>query len=183
MEIFFAHHSFKWANSAARNAAVSCVIVGIAPRDVGQAKVLFDGSFSRAVANINAYLVDGPDIYVESRPSPMSEQLPSMLTGSVPNDGGNLILSREDIGLLETRGHRLDDLIHRFFGSEDYLQGGVRSCLVIGDGEVDAARAVPEIAARLDRVAALRATSKKKETREQLASVPHRFQYRGQIPY
>src|SRR5207248_9844837 len=65
---------------------------------------------------------------------------------------------------------------------EDYLQGFTRFCLVISDEDLPLARRVKPIAERLDRVAALRLESKKKETREQLSRVPHRFQHRGEIP-
>jgi len=62
------------------------------------------------------------------------------------------------------------------------LHGHVRSCLVIGDDQVGTAEAIPEINSRLAEVSRLRSESKKKETREQLAALPHRFQHRGEIP-
>jgi len=181
IEIFFAHHSFKWANSAARNAGVTCVIVGIAPKTLQLKKTVFDGEFSRSVSNINGYLVDGANIYVESQPKPMS-RLPAMLTGSVPNDGGNLLLMQADARLLRARCTNIGSLIHPFFGSEDFLQGQTRYCLVIADHEVEFVRTIPDLADRLDRIVEQRSDSKKKETREQLAQVPHRFQHRGPIP-
>lgn len=184
IEIFFAHHSFKWSNSAAHNAGVTCVIVGIAPKHLRLRKTISDGEFTRSVGNINAYLIDSADIYVESKSKPMSRQLPTMLTGSVPNDGGNLILNMDELRLLKSHSRNVERLLHPFFGSDDYLQGATRYCLVIDDDDrsIVSAFMIDEIAARLASVAALRLDSKKKETREQLAKVPHRFQHRGQIP-
>jgi len=41
--------------------------------------------------NINAYLVDGPDVVLQSRGDPLSA-VPPMNKGSQPTDGGHLIL-------------------------------------------------------------------------------------------
>ena len=182
IEIVFAHPSFKWANNAARNAGVTCVIIGIARKGARSEKVLYEDDFARTVTNINAYLISGSDIVVESIPRPLSPSLPAMQTGSVPNDGGNLILDPNEYRELALQAPHTVRLTHRFFGSADYLQGDVRYCLVIPDDEANEAALTPNIGERLKRIAALRAVSKKKETREQLAKVPHRFQHRGDIP-
>lgn len=105
-----------------------------------------------------------------------------MLTGSVPNDGGNLILDTSEVLELVARYPDAETFIHPFYGSEDFLQGDARYCLVIDDDKVVMARQIEPIIRRLDAVAGLRANSKKKETREQLSKVPHRFQHRGDIP-
>jgi hypothetical protein len=182
IEIAFAHLSFKWSNSAARNAGVTCVIIGLSRRGQQYKKVMYDGDFSRTVSNINAYLVEGADLFVESVPTPQSQFLPPMQTGSVPNDGGNLILEPEEVHALISELPSSGRLIHPFLGSQDYLHGLVRSCLVIPDHDLPFARQLLPVSERLDRVAALRAVSKKKETREQLSKAPHRFQHRGEIP-
>lgn len=182
IEIIFTHHSFKWSNSAVRNAGVTCVIVGIALKKAQIKKAIYDEEFSRSASNINAYLIDGADLFVESHPTPHSPSLPLMQTGSVPNDGGNLILDAEEVRSLTENFPESRQLIHPFFGSQDYLQGMTRSCLVISDEQIALARAVPPISQRLDQVISLRLASKKKETREHLSKVPHRFQHRGAIP-
>jgi hypothetical protein len=182
IEIAFAHLSFRWSNSAARNAGVTCVIIGIGPRNNKARKTIYHGDLSRSVSNINAYLIEGDDLFVVSKPTPLASFLPAMLTGSVPNDGGNLILDPDEVRSLSRESPESSRLIHPFFGSEDYLQGLTRSCLVIADDDVPFARGVSSIAARLNQVAELRLQSKKKEAREHLAKVPHRFQHRGAIP-
>ena len=182
IEIVFAHESFKWANSAVHNAGVICVIVGIAPRTKMLNKFIYGSDFSRSVKNINAYLVDGDNLFVQSRPDPIVCFMPKMLTGSVPNDGGNLLLDISEVKHLKTHHPELNGIIHPFYGSEDFLRGKIRSCLVIEDDQVKAMREIKLISHRLDAVAELRAKSTKKETREQLSKVPHRFQHRGIIP-
>lgn len=182
VEIAFARHSFKWANSAMHNAGVTCVIIGIALRSKKLRKTIFSEDFSRSASNINAYLVDGDDLFVESRPDPIVDFFPKMLTGSVPNDGGNLILSSTEVVELLASHTSAKKFIHPFYGSEDFLQGDSRYCLVVNDNEVVVANSMPPIRTRLEKVSALRKQSVKKETREQLALVPHRFQHRGDIP-
>lgn len=182
LEIVFAHLSFPWSNNAARNAGVICVIIGISKHGIQRNKVIYDGETSRVVGNINSYLLSGESIFVDSRQSRMVEFLPPMLTGSVPNDGGNLILSLDEQRCLMSEEPVSTKFIHPFYGSEDYLQGLSRFCLVIPDQDLITANSVAPIAERLSRVATLRLESKKKETREQLAKVPHRFQHRGEIP-
>ncbi len=182
VEIFFAHHSFKWSNSATNNAGVICVIIGISLNYNRRRKVINYGDFSRTVSNINSYLIEGEDLYIQSSSQPISRQIPRMTTGSVPNDGGNLILSTDEVELIIEESKDAKKFVHPFFGSQDYLKGHTRSCLVIGDGDLEKAKAVSKISDRLDRVAELRSESAKKETRQFLAGVPHRFQHRGDIP-
>ena len=181
VEIFFAHQSFKWSNNAARNAGVTCVIVGLAATSERQ-KTISYGSYSRSASNITAYLVEGENHYVTSSRKPLTDSLPLMLTGSVPNDDGNLILSQEEASELTKRHDAAATFLHPFFGSRDFLHGYTRSCLVIGDDQVGIAKTIPEIESRLAKVSKLRAKSEKRETREKLAKVPHRFQHRGEIP-
>jgi len=140
IEIAFAHLSFKWSNSAARNAGVTCVIIGIAQRRKQRKKVIYGEDFSLTASNINAYLVDGADLFVESHPAPQSQSLPPMQTGSVPNDGGNLILDMEEVRSLTAALPAASQFVHPFFGSQDYLQGMTRSCLVISDQQSSVAR-------------------------------------------
>ena len=182
IEIVFAHHSFKWSNTTVRNAGVTCVIVGIAQKTKQLKKTIYDGFFSRLVTNINAYLIEGADLFVESHPVPKSQCLPSMLTGSVPNDGGHLILELNEVRALKAEFPNSSKFIRPFFGSEDYLHALIRSCLLISNDDFDVAQNIAPIAQRLKNVAALRAKSIKKETREKLANSPHRFQHRGEIP-
>ena len=73
-EIFFAHTSFNWANLATHNAGVTVVIVGIAKRG-DRSKIIFSetddqGAVSRDVAEINAYLLPAPQVYVDSVRAP-----------------------------------------------------------------------------------------------------------------
>jgi hypothetical protein len=86
-------------------------------------KTIFEDDHARFAENINAYLVNGPILYVESRPSNLNASMPRMITGSVPNDGGNLILSESEKRELTQRSPALSPFILRFLGSLDFIQG------------------------------------------------------------
>ncbi|MEZ7677959.1 class I SAM-dependent DNA methyltransferase [Pauljensenia sp. 27098_8_107] len=102
--IRFAHQTFAWTSEAPGAAAVHCVITGFdrgAPHEKAR-PVLFTYSDLKAqpealpVDHINPYLVEGPDIFVEKRTTPLAPILPKVRFGSKPADGGNLIVETED---------------------------------------------------------------------------------------
>lgn len=102
--IRFAHQTFAWTSEAPRAAAVHCVITGFdrgTPHEKAR-PVLFTYSSLKAqpealpVDHINPYLVEGPDIFIEKRRSPLAPILPEVRFGSKPADGGHLIVEAED---------------------------------------------------------------------------------------
>ena len=102
--IRFAHQTFAWTSEAPGAAAVHCVITGFdrgAPHEKAR-PVLFTYSNPKAqpdalpVDHINPYLVEGPDIFVDKRTTPLAPILPAVRFGSKPADGGNLIVEAED---------------------------------------------------------------------------------------
>ena len=99
IRIHFAHRTFQWTNDAPGKAAVHCVIVGFAAFDA-EKKRLFEYADVQgqphevAVENINPYLVDAPpDVLLDKRRTPVSRNAPPIVFGSMPNDGGHLLLS------------------------------------------------------------------------------------------
>ena len=102
--IRFAHQTFAWTSEAPGAAAVHCVITGFdrgAPHEKAR-PVLFTYLSPKAlpeavpVDHINPYLVEGPDIFVDKRTTPLAPILPAVRFGSKPADGGNLIVEMED---------------------------------------------------------------------------------------
>src|SRR5690606_16818569 len=93
-----AHSSFKWRNNAAHNAGVTCVIVGMGVNSE-QTKTLYTNDEAEVVPTINGYLLPGPHISVQKQSKPISS-LPPMDYGSKPADGGNLILSVNEMNAL-----------------------------------------------------------------------------------
>lgn len=172
VEIGFAHTSFKWRNNASANAAVICVIVGL--RNTSTAlKRLFDGALETQAGNINAYLLDGPDLFVEQETRSIFG-LPYMEYGNKPTDGGHLILSTEERDELLEAYPDAASYVRRFMGSDEVCKGKVRYCLWVLDEQADEAAQIPPLKARFEAVAAFRAASKAAQTRPS-AAYPHRF--------
>jgi hypothetical protein len=172
LEIGFAHQPFKWRNSAAKNAAVTCVIVGI--RAISKAnKVLYSDAYHRRVSNISPYLVEGEDIFVTKRRTPISFEK-DMTFGSMANDGGNLLLSASEKDEILSRYPEATKFFKRLYGSQEFSKGVERWCLWIEDRDVEAADEIPPIRMRIEAVRAARSDSDR-ETTAELAAVPHRF--------
>lgn len=172
VEIGFAHTSFKWRNNASANAAVICVVVGL--RNESRAsKRLFAGDLSATASNINAYLLDGPSLFVDAEARSIFG-LPYMEYGNKPTDGGHLILSPEERDELIASYPDASKFIRRFMGSEEAVKGKVRFCLWVSDGDAEEAAAIPPIKARFEAVAAFRAASTAAQTRPS-AAYPHKF--------
>lgn len=171
-EIFFAHRTFKWRNNASANAAVMCVIVGVRNKSAAP-KTLIDGDVSSTAANINAYLLDGPDLAV-SRRSKSLFGLPDMQFGNMPYDAGGLLMTREQ------RGQLLDDypeaapFIRRFVGSQELIKGIERFCLWIDDDQLEDAMAIPGVAQKIEATRLARLKMKDKAGKA-LADRPHQF--------
>ncbi|MFF4318659.1 class I SAM-dependent DNA methyltransferase [Streptomyces sp. NPDC001568] len=180
--IKFAHRTFAWTSEAAGKAAVHCVIIGFTKAEQFGRKNqrLFDypdiggKPIETPVVNgINSYLIDGPDLLVRKRSKPLSDQVPPVVYGSKPTDGGGLIVEAGD------RDEVIADAVaatylRTYLGADELTQAKDRWCLWLeGADPVDLA-ASPVLAARLESVREKRQESSKAQTRA-LAASPHLF--------
>ena len=175
--IAFAHSSFKWANLASHNAGVTVAIVGIALEgSIKKRRIFSEGNgqlIESTVQNINPYLVNSRDIFVESRDQQLSG-LAEMLSGDKLTDGGHLVLSGEERHSLLKSAPQAAQYLGRLVGGQELIRGILRYALLIPDREVAVAAELPGIRSRLRAVSAMRAASTKAAT-QALASAPHRF--------
>lgn len=162
MEIGFAHRDFKWRNNASANAAVICSIIGLrnTSRDV---KRLFTGLLETQADNINAYLLDGPDLFIDAVSRSIFD-LPFMDYGNKPTDDGNLILSTEERDALLDDHPEAARYVRRFMGSQEVVRGQVRHCLWLNETDLSQALEIPEIAKRVASVRDFRLQSTKAAT-------------------
>ena len=131
VNINFAHRTFKWVSESDDMAAVHCVIIGFAVRD-RRKKFIYDGDKKIPASNINGYLQDAPNVYIEKRKFPLCN-VPQMIYGSEPRDGGFLILNSEEREEILQRNPELENFIKRFMSSEDFLDNKIRFCLWLKD--------------------------------------------------
>jgi len=177
LEISFAHQSFKWTNNAKGNAGVSVVIIGL--RSIkSKPKYIFNSGLSKKAVNINPYLIQSENIIVAKRTKPLSN-IPIMMKGSQPTDGGNLLLSKKEKDTLLINHPELDNIIKRYYGAKEYIRDEERYCLWIEDNDLKKVIKIDEITRRLDEVEKMRKASTKSATNK-LAEYPHLF---GEIRY
>ncbi|MFJ6359242.1 DNA methyltransferase [Pseudarthrobacter oxydans] len=180
LEIGYAYTSFKWSNHAKNSAGVTCAVIGL--RNISsEPKYIFSDEIRLDAKRINPYLADGPDLWLGRRSAPLSALLPRLGYGSMPNDGGNLILSDQEREDLISAHPEIETYVKGFCGADEFIKGKTRWCLVIPDEEVDAASKVPFIKHRLEGVKAHRLKSTEKSTRA-LAEYPNRFYYFAHKP-
>ena len=174
--INFAHSSFKWANLASHNAGVTVVIVGLSNIE-GKSKRLFsisdEVSMEKSVNNINAYLVPADDLVVEPIAKPLTE-IHEMSFGNMPNDGGHLLMTREEKVRMCLPIELEKKYVRRIYGSREFINGQERYCLWIDDDEVLDAVANSKIKERVDRVRIMRLESARSTTKK-LANTPYKF--------
>ena len=175
--IAFAHTSFKWKNLAAKNAGVSVVIIGISNAP-GKERLLYsdgeDGqTVLKATDNINAYLLAGPNVFVEERSKPVSELIP-MSFGNMANDGGGLLPTSEQVEDAVVNHGVPRRFIRPFLGAEEAIGGKWRYCIWVDDASYGEAAANPWLADRFAIVRNHRAASDRATT-QTLAKTPHRF--------
>ena len=176
-EIAFAHTSFKWANLASHNAGVTVVIVGIS-NHAGKVRKLFlfdenGETVAKENKNINAYLVAGYNVIVEKAVRPLCD-LSDMKFGNKPVDGGNLLLSTDELNTLELTQQQQERFIRRIYGSAEFIRGLSRYCLWIEDENLDEALLVETIRKRIESVKTMRLASRASDANA-MASRSHQF--------
>lgn len=177
VEIWFGYKAFKWSNNAKYNAGVTCTIIGMREKSTNP-KYLYDEDSKTTVSQLNAYLINASDIFISKKSHPIS-LFPDMDFGSMPNDGGNLILTPKEKEDLIQICPDAETLIKRLVGSQELIRDEERYCLWIDEGSKELAYSIPSIEQRIEKCAKLRMESKREATHK-LAAVPYRF---GEVRY
>jgi hypothetical protein len=178
IKIFFAHRTFKWQNEARGKAAVHCVIIGFSLKD-DLKKTIFDyekidgDAHAVSAKNINPYLVDAPFVALGKRRTPISAR-PEMAFGSMPNDGGYLLMNAKEANELVAAFPRTSEYVRRFGGSDEFLHNNWRYCLWLVNANPAEIRSIEPISARIAKVAENRRASSRPTTRA-LANTPTLF--------
>ena len=172
VHIDFAHRTFIWDSEASLKAHVHCVIVGFSTDLNTQKRVLYSSDRFQIVDNINAYLVDAPDVFIESRSLPICN-VPKMTTGNRPADGGNLIIESSDYDDFIKQEPGAKKYIKRLMGAKEYINNQKRYCLWLVGISPAELRKMPFV---LERVEACRQDRLNgAEDRQKLADTPTLF--------
>ena len=175
VHIDFAYHTFIWSNDAKGKAAVHCVIVGFSSCPKGAPKIIFRSDGTKTSAkNINAYLVDAPDVFIDSRTNPLCD-VPNMVYGNKPTDGGFLFVEAEEYDEFILKEPKAKKYIRKVYGATEYINNIDRYCLWLVDVEPNELKKMPLVIDRIEKVRKFRLASPKKATRE-TANTPSLFQ-------
>ncbi len=180
IQIHFAYTSFKWTNNAKYNAGVTCCIIGISSNKEKVCKYIYSESTKKEVKNINAYLLDANDIYINRQQKPIS-QLPTIVFGSMPRDGGFLALEPSEKTKIVSQYPQSEKLIKKYIGSAEFIRNLQRYCLWITDEDLNLAKSIPPIQNRLNKVFEFRGSSEAPSTRA-YANRSHMFVQRAYRP-
>ncbi len=128
IHIDFAHRTFRWDSEASIKAHVHCVIIGFSQAVNPNPKKLYTSERLQLVDNINAYLINAENIFIESRKVPICN-VAKMTTGNRPADGGHLIIEADEYDSFITQEPGAKKYIRRLSGSEEYINNKQRWCL------------------------------------------------------
>ena len=184
LKIHFAHRTFKWSNEAKGNAAVYCVIVGLANYDTPN-KSIFEYEDIKGqgheikAKNINPYLVDAKDVFITKRKTAICK-VPKIKFGNQPIDGGWLILDEQERNEALQKEPFIEKFIRRYYGSDEFINGRIRYCLWFTEdnfnpSEIKSSKFLVE---RLANVRKFRLESDRKDT-QKLAELPSQFAFKS----
>lgn len=180
--INFAHHTFKWTNEGKDVAAVHCVIVGYSKVEHKEKTIFsYDDIAKDPQANkakvINGYLVNAPIVFFDKSRSQVSNEL-TMDYGSMPNDGGNLLLSNDEYEELIEREPLAKKYIRPFLMGREFLNDIKRWCIWLdGVNTIDLnkdLKNMPLVSERIQATKEQRLSSSRAATNK-LAVTPHLF--------
>lgn len=172
IHIDFAHKTFRWDSEASLKAHVHCVIVGFSCFDDKRKRKLYSNDRVQLVDNINFYLVDANNIFVESCSKPICN-VPKMTTGNRPADGGHLIIEAEDYDEFIKKDPNAKKYIKKLTGAMEFINNKARYCLWLVDINPKELRNMPEVLKRVEACKEDRLNGA--EDRQKLAATPWLF--------
>lgn len=162
----FAYRTFRWDSEADIKAHVHCVIIGFSSIKTASnsPKRIYISEFqSISATNINGYLMDAPDVFIEKRMHPISE-VPEICLGGQPIDDGNFILTREEKEHFIKKEPQAEQFLRPFMMGKDFIDRKPRFCLWLQDASPALLRQCPTILERVKNVREFRLKSNRGST-------------------
>ncbi len=173
ININFAYRTFRWDSEASLKAHVHCIIIGFSYK-VRDKKVIYDNGKFNEAKNINAYLVDAPNVLLDSRSNPICNVSKADF-GSMPNDNGFLSdYSKEQVLEINTKYPESENMFKLFIGATEFLHKKERYCLWLNGISPTLIKKVPPVYEAVEKVKELRNNSNREATRK-LADIPMLF--------
>ena len=176
IRIDYAYRTFRWDSESSEKAHVHCVIVGFSGQDadrLSQRFIVSENGEKHAAHNINGYLLDAPDVFIESRSKPLCD-VPEIVFGNMPNDGGNLIIEESEYDGFIKKEPNAEKFIRQFLGADEYINSKKRYCLWLKGTNPAELVKLPLVMERVKKVREMRLSSKRAATKK-LAGTPWLF--------
>lgn len=174
IHIDFAHRTFRWDSEASLKAHVHCVIVGFSIAENKADRRLFDNGSDKIVKNINPFLVEAPTIFIESKSKPICN-VPEMVYGNKPTDGGFLFLTVEERETVLQKEPQIEKYIKQIYGATEFINNKLRFCIWLVNASPADIRNSKFLSERVAGVKTFRLDSTKEATKKS-ADTPTLFQ-------
>ncbi len=173
----FAYRTFRWDSEADIKAHVHCVIIGFSSV-AGDCqsplkKIYLSDAQTIDASNINGYLLDGDNVWIESRNKPLCD-VPEIGIGNKPIDGGFYLFTEPEMQDFIAKEPKSAAYFRPWFGSEEFINNKKRFCLWLGDCSPAELRAMPHCYERVMNVREYRLKSPSAGT-VKLADTPTHF--------
>ena len=175
VHIDFAHRTFRWDSEAKIKAHVHCVIVGFSTAPNNQQKVIYSADRPQIAQNINGYLLDADNVFVESRSKPICN-VPLMSLGNQPIDGGFYSFTKEEMDDFIGKEPGAAKYFRPWMGSKEFINRIPRYFLYLRECSPAELRKLPECCKRIEAVKQSRLSSTRAVTRK-LAETPREFAF------
>lgn len=173
IHIDFAHRTFIWDSEANMKAHVHCVIVGFSSATSTKPKLLYYGERYIVAQNINPYLIDSDNVFIEARSKAICN-VSTLQNGGKPTEGGFLILTHEEKEDLIQSEPQAAELIRPYMMGKDFINRKPRFCLWMVHANPKLINQCPKVKKRIEEVRKYRLASPKAATQKK-AETPMLF--------
>lgn len=173
INITFAWRTFRWDNEASLKAQVHVVIIGFSDSYSPIPRIIYDSKGAHPAEEISPYLTESPAVFIESRNEPLCD-VPMMINGGKPSEGGFLILSEDEKNDLLENEPLAKGFIRPYMMGKDFIQRKPRYCLWLVNISPALLKKCPMVCERIRKVQDYRLQSKKAATRKK-AETPALF--------
>ena len=164
IEIIFAYRTFRWDSEANLKAQVHCVIVGFSDKINANLKILFDNGTTKIVENINGYLVNADNIFIESLRNPICK-VQQMFLGCDFKDDNNYIFTEEEKENMLKHEPNVTCYIKKYINAKELINRKHRYCLWLNEANPKDIKLMPLVLERVKKVKEFRANSSSDDTR------------------
>ena len=174
VHIDFAYRTFRWDSEAKSKAHVHCVIIGFSTAVNPAERRIYSGERYQVAANINGYLLDGDNVFIESRNKPICN-VPEIGMGNQPIDNGQYLFEKDEMDAFIKTEPLSADFFHPWYGAKEFISRKPRYCLWLGECSPVQLKQMPQCLARVRAVKEYRESSSRAST-VKLSLKPTRFQ-------